>query len=180
MQNLKQYAIIAAETGVVTVNLMRYTVVDKWGAVSFVADGHALSALVAACAEGAESLQELLEYAERYDRRLQEYVTSGLAVFDEHNTNGNYTAIHEAITFCPPHEIPVFRVVDDKTREASLQSVKAGIIVFNLHDRRIVQIQNTYSEIKRKGNVRLHDGNKLTNKVYAYELPQEWSVVPGM
>lgn len=161
-------------------NLMRYTVVDKWGAVSFVADCHALSALVAACAEGARDLQELLEYAERYDRRLQEYVTSGLAVFDEHNANGNHTAIHQAIKYCPPHEIPVFRVVDDETRQVSLQSVKAGIIIFNLHDRRIVQIQNTYAEIQRKGKVRLHDGRRLTNKVYTYELPEEWSVVPNM
>ncbi|MBI2952872.1 MAG: hypothetical protein HYY30_01045 [Chloroflexi bacterium] len=159
---------------------MRYTIVETTGAVSFIADCHALSALVAACAEGADSLEDLLDYAERYDKRLKQYVTSGLAVFDEHNANGNYTAIHQAIEFCLPHEVPVFRIVDDKTRQASLQSVKAGAIIFNLHDRRIVQIQNTYSEIQRKGKVRIHDGNRLTSKVYPYELPAEWSVVPRM
>ncbi|MDA8189538.1 MAG: hypothetical protein M0T85_15475 [Dehalococcoidales bacterium] len=158
---------------------MRYTVIDKWGAVSFVADCHALAALVAGCAEGAEDLDELLEFAERYDQRLREYVTCGLAVFDEHNADGNHTSIHEALAYCAPHEIPVFRVVDDETRQASLQSVKAGIIIFNLTDRRIVQIQNTYSEIRRKGKVRMHDGTRLTNKMYPYELPPDWSVVPG-
>lgn len=160
-------------------NLMRYTIVDESGAVSFVADCHVLSALVASCAEGADSLDELLDFAERYDKRLREFVTSGLAVFDEHNTNGNYTAVHQAIAFCRPHEIPVFRVVDDVTRQASLQSVKAGIIVFNLHDRRIVQIQNTYAEIQRRGKVRIHDGSRLTNKIYTYQLPDDWSLVPG-
>lgn len=160
-------------------NSMRYTVVDKEGAVSFVADCHALSALVASCAEAAESLEELLEYADRYDRRIKEYVTSGLAVFDEHNTKDSYTAILAALDFCASHELPVFRVMDDRTRQASLQPVKAGIIVFNLSDRRIVQIQNTYAEIRRRGKVRMHDGNRLTNRVYAYELPPDWSVVPA-
>jgi hypothetical protein len=163
----------------IAVNLMRYTIVDETGAVSFVADCHLLTVLVASCAEGAESIEELLDLAERYDKRIRDFVTSGLAVFDEHNANGNYTAIHQAIGFCSPHEIPVFRVVDDVTRQASLQSVKAGIIVFNLHDRRIVQIQNTYAEIQRRGRVRFHDGSRLTNKVYSYQLPDDWSLVPS-
>jgi len=160
-------------------NLMRYTVVEPGGTVSFVADCHALSALVAACADGARTLDELLELAERYDRRLRDYVTSGLAVFDEHNADGNFTAIHEAFSFVQPHETPVFRVVDDITRQMSLEPVKAGIIVFNLIERRIVQIQNTYAEIRRRGKVRLHDGEKLTGRVYPYELPAEWSLVPS-
>ena len=71
------------------------------------------------------------------------------AAFDEHNVAGNYQAIHAAIKHLPPHELPVFRVVDDVTRQASLQGVKAGVIIFNLPSRRIVQIQNTYSEIRR-------------------------------
>lgn len=160
-------------------NLMRYTVVTAAGNVSFVADCHALSALVAACAEGARTLDELLELAERYDRRLRDYVTSGLAVFDEHNVDGNFTAIHEAFKFLKPYETPVFRVVDDVTRQMSLEPVKAGIILFNLIERRIVQIQNTYAEIKRRGRVRLHDGEKLTDRVYTYELPEEWALVPN-
>jgi hypothetical protein len=35
---------------------------------------------------------------------------------------------------------------DERTRQASLQPVKAGVIIFNPRNRRIVQIQNTYSE----------------------------------
>ena len=136
-------------------NLMRYTVVDSAGAVSFVAEGDELSALVSACADGVRTLDGLLNAVARRDGKLREHVTSGLAVFDEHNGPGHYEAIHAAIKFQPPHELPVFRVVDDVTRQASLQPVKAGGIVFNLHSRRIIQIQNTYAEIREMiGKVR--------------------------
>ncbi|MCL4459150.1 MAG: hypothetical protein M1136_10605 [Chloroflexi bacterium] len=156
-------------------NVMRYTVIDWQGAVSFVADCQALTALVAACADGADTLGKLLDFSARYDPQLCEYVTSGLAVFDEHNGGSNYEAIHQALRYCRPHELPVFRVVDDETRKASLQSVKAGAIIFNLLDRRIVQIQNTFAEVKRTGKVRLYEAGIL----HRYELPPSWSVVPG-
>lgn len=161
------------------VNLMRYTVIDRQGAVTFVADCETLGALVAACAESPRTLAELLGAAEAFDKRLKEYVTSGLAVFDEHNSRTNVAAIYAALDYCPPHELPVFRVLDERTRQASLQPVKAGVIIFNLADRRIVQVMNTYAEIRRKGRVRVHDGRRQTGEVYRYELPPDWQVVPG-
>lgn len=160
-------------------NVMRYTIVEQRGAVSFVADCDTLAALVAGCAGGPQTLAELLKSAGKFDRRLREYVTSGLAVFDEHNSSENTAAIHGALDFHPPCELPVFRVVDERTRQASLQPVKAGLIIFNLLDRRIVQVVNTYSEIRRKGRVRVHDGRRLTGEVYSYELPPDWRLVPG-
>jgi len=116
--------------------------------VSFVAACDVLPLLVSGCADGVRSLEELLDAVGRRNPRLRDYVTSGLAVFDEHNGPGHYEAIHSAIKFMPPHELPVFRVVDDATRQASLQGVKAGVIIFNVRSRRIVQIQNTYAEIR--------------------------------
>lgn len=160
-------------------NLMRYTVVDRAGAVSFVADCDALAAIVAGCAVNPRSLPELLDAAHEFDKRLREYVTSGLAIFDEHNSPANPAAIHAALDYCPPHELPVFRVIDDHTRQASLQPVKAGVIIFNLVDRRIVQVMNTYAEIRRKGRVRVHDGRHFTDEVHRYELPGDWRLVPG-
>jgi hypothetical protein len=47
---------------------------------------------------------------------LAEYVCAGLAVFDEHNTDGHYDAVHKALTTLPRHKQPVFRIVDDLTR----------------------------------------------------------------
>lgn len=131
-------------------NLMRYTIVDANGTISFVAHCEALGALVAGCASCPTRLDQLLLATQRYDSRLHDYVSSGLAVFDEHNGPGNYEAINAALTHLPPHEVPVFRVVDDRTREASLSPVKAGVILFNLRARRIVQIQNTYADLSRR------------------------------
>jgi hypothetical protein len=159
-------------------NLFRFTVIDGRGGVSFVAHGDALPALLKACSRGPASLGELLDLAVPYYQRLREYVLDGLAVFDERNADGHYEAIHEALRFCRPHELPVFRIVDDHTREASLQPVKAGAVIFNLCDKRIVQIQNTYLELAPNGHGRVFDGQQITPSVFSYRLPGEWQLVP--
>ena len=159
-------------------NLFRFTVIDDSGGISFVAHGDALPALLKACSQGPAALEELLNLVVPYYRPLREYVLNGLAVFDERNVPGNYAAIHKAFEFCRPHELPVFRVVDDLTREASLTPVKAGGIIFNLPARRIVQIQNTYREIGRSGSGLFFDGQRITNSVFYYRLPREWELVP--
>jgi hypothetical protein len=159
-------------------NLIRCTVVDRGGAVSFVAHCDVLSALVASCAASPSSLEELLDLSEPYYRNLKEYVEAGLALFDERNVRGRYDAIHQALRSTPPHEQPVFRVVDGVTREASLRPVKAGAIIFNLKAKRIVQLMNSYSEIRRSGRGRIFDGSDHTETVFSYRLPREWALVP--
>lgn len=159
-------------------NLMRYTIIDHGGVVSFVAHCDALSAIVAACAQNPRTLEELLEAAEGYYRPLREYVLCGLAVFDEHNVPGRYQAIHAALKILRPQETPLFRVVDEVTRQASLQPVKAGIIIFNLPSKRIVQVMNSYAEIQREGRGRVHDGQRPTGRTFRYRLPREWALVP--
>lgn len=159
-------------------NLMRYTIVDQEGAISFVADCDAMSALVAACSHSPRSLAELLEGIGVYYPSLREYILCGLAVFDEHNIEGHCEAIHAALQVCRPQETPVFRVLDEVTRQASLQPVKAGIIIFNLASKRIVQVMNSYQEIQREGHGRVYDGHRPTGKTFSYRLPQDWSLVP--
>ena len=159
-------------------DVMRFTVVDALGKVSFVAPCSTLEVLVAACARGARTLQSLLELAEPFAPGLRERVLSGLAVFDEHNAPGHYQAIHGALAYFAPGEHPVFRIVDDRTRDASLQPVRAGVVIFNLAEKRIVQIQNTYSEIRRKGRLRVRDASSGSPRVHAYELPADWALVP--
>jgi hypothetical protein len=158
--------------------LMRFTLIDRGGKVSFVAPCQALEALVAACARQPETIGELLEATVPFDPSLREVVTSGLAVFDEHNSPDNYQRILSALDHCPPAEMPVLRVFDDRMLQASLSPVKAGVVVFNLIDKRIVQIQNTYSEIRRRGRVRIVENGRPTNRVRRYELPADWSLVP--
>ena len=159
--------------------LMRYTVIDRNGKITFVGPCLALEALVAGCARQPETLTELLDATTPFDKSLREFVLSGLAVFDEHNSAVNLRNIHAALDFCTPADLPVFRVLDDRTLQASLGPVKAGVVVFNLIEKRIVQIQNTYNEIRRKGRVRIIENGQPTNRVRRYELPPDWSLVPG-
>ena len=159
-------------------NVFRCTLIDHAGGVSFVADAAALPALLYGCQRGPASVEELLHLAEPYYQGLCERVLNGLAIFDERNVPGHYEAIHQALDFCAPHEQPPFRIVDDVTREASLRPVKAGVILFNLAHKRIVQIQNSYGEITRSGRGRIYDGQALTRRVFRYTLPGDWRIVP--
>jgi hypothetical protein len=159
-------------------NVLRCTVIDHTGAVSFLTHGDALPALVAACAASPDSLEDFLTGVEPYYRNLSAYVEAGLAVFDEHNAPGSYEAVHRTLTRVPRHNQPVFRVVDDLTREASLRPVKAGAVIFNLKAKRIVQMVNSYQEIRRTGRGRIFDGARHTSTTFRYRLPEEWALVP--
>jgi len=159
-------------------NLFRFTIIDDSGGISFVAHADALPALLSACAREPDTLEELLDLTVPFYQALREYVLNGLAVFDERNAPGHYDAIHQALRFCRPHELPVFRVVDDETREASLRSVKAGCVILNLPAKRIVPIQNTYQDIGRKGRGHVFNGQYVTDSVFYYRLPKEWQLVP--
>lgn len=160
-------------------NIMRYTVVDERGTVSFVAECEALLPLVAACAKDPMTLNELLEYADEYAAGLREKVACSLAVFDEQNTPENHDAIHRGLEIVAPHRLPAFRVLGDRTRDASLTPVHAGVVIFNLAGKRIVQIQNSYAEIPRKGKARAARPTAPNRRVIRYELPAHWSLVPG-
>ncbi|MFN8523409.1 MAG: hypothetical protein U0821_09945 [Chloroflexota bacterium] len=158
--------------------LMRYTVVDPTTTVSFIAPDRMLQGLVAACCENPSTLGDLLDRVAPFAADLRERVLSGLAVFDEHDSAPEHRWIHAALDICRREEVPVFRVVDDRTREASLSPVWAGAVVFNLKSKRIVQIQNTYRQIERKGRLRAREGEPPTPRVRKYELPADWTVVP--
>src|SRR5688572_16810260 len=98
-------------------DVMRFTVVDPFGTVSFVAPCTALEALVAACSHAPQSLNALLSVADSFAPGLHDRVSSGLAVFDEHNSRENFQAIHGALEYYEPRDVPVFRVVDERTRD---------------------------------------------------------------
>ena len=159
-------------------NLLRLTIVDPNGAISFVAHGEALPALMRSCATNPKAMYDLLERAEPYYSGLLERVANGLVMFDERNTKDNHDFIHRALELAAPDETPVFRVVDDVTREASLRPVKAGCVVINLTARRVITLQNGYIPIPRNGRGEIFDGERLTGATFVYRLPQTWSLVP--
>jgi len=162
--------------------VMRFTVIDERGTVSFVAPCNALKALVAACSKFPADIESLLEASEPYDNDLKENVMNSLALFDEHNGSGKYERIHSMLDYADEqraqHDVPAFRVVDEKTRNASLQPVKAGLVLFNLKERRIIQIHNTYDNVRRQDRGRIHKGGEPTDKLYHYRLPMDWQIVP--
>ncbi len=159
-------------------DVIRLTVVDERGTVSFIAHWAAAGSLTAACSHDPQSLDELLHASGRYDRGLRELVLRGLAIFDEHNLPDDMRAIHEQLRTLPPRKSPVFRVLDDVTRNASLTPVRAGVVIFNLRAKRIVQIENTYDPLTRAGEVNYHNGQFLSKRLFSYELPTTWSIVP--
>jgi hypothetical protein len=159
-------------------DLMRCTVIDSQGSVSFVIPCEALPAMVAACCNSPRNLGEFLDSAESYFSNLREPVLNGLAVFDEFNIRGSYQTIHKTLKATTADQQPVFRIVDETTREASLQPVKAGVVLFNLKAKRIVQLMNTYREIRRTGYARVFTPEGLSSTVFSYRLPREWALVP--
>lgn len=159
-------------------NLLRLTVIDAGGGVSFVAHGEALPALLRSCTADPKTLPALLDGAEPYYAGLCEHVMNGLAMFDERNTPGNYDAIHAALDHAQPDESPLFRIVDEVTREASLRPVKAGAMVFNLIDQRVITLQNGYRKLTRNGRGEVFDGERMTGDTFIYRLPKRWALVP--
>jgi hypothetical protein len=161
---------------------MRFTVVDPQGTVSFVAPCNALKAMVAACGKGATDLSTLLTAATSYDSELKSRVLNSLAHFDEHNAPGDYEHIDGAIDWAGEqrarHSLPAFRVVNEKTRQESLEPVGAGLVIFNLPSRRIIQLQNTYAPVERQDRGRIHVDGEPTKRLYHYQLPMEWQILP--
>jgi hypothetical protein len=156
---------------------LRCTVVDPAGTITFVAPAHMIKALTAACAKGPADVRELFQAAERYDPELVRDLSAGLAIFDEHNTAANHEQIGERLAAHPDYPLPV-RVLDAATRELSLRSDGAGLIVFNLNARRIVQVQNSYAELLRRDRGRIREAGEPTDRIYHYQLPDSWTLLP--
>lgn len=157
---------------------MRLTVIDPAGSVSFIGPAHGAKVLAAACSRRPEYLGELLAAAEPFDSEMVRYLLDGLANFDEHNAGGRYEAFRARLAGTAPPDLPPFRVVDDVTRAASLTPVGAGLILYNLPAQRIVQVQNSYSSILRRDRGRIRAAGRPTRRLYRYELPADWRIVP--
>jgi hypothetical protein len=159
-------------------SLIRFTVTDGDTTTSFAGPGHAIKMLVAACAKGPRTVGELLEHTRRYDEHFATDVLNGLAVFDEHNVRENTDSIERTLLGQRPEEWPPFRVYNDATRRACTQPGRAGLIVINLAAKRIIQVQNSYAEIQRTDRGRIRSDGKPTRRLYHYDLPQEWALLP--
>jgi hypothetical protein len=69
-------------------------------------------------------------------------------------------------------------VIDGVTRRHSMEPARLGLVVFNFKEPRIIQIHNNYDDLDRKGRGRIRADGRPTNKLFYYELPAEWAIVP--
>ncbi len=157
---------------------MRFTVVDPGGTISFTGPAHGLKILAAACSRQPRDYQTLMRYAGELDSRFATSVVHGLSVFDEHNTVNDLTAIRSQLVADDIGAVPPFRVLDELTRRRSLEPERAGLVVFNLKAQRIVQVQNSYAELKREDRGRRWRDGQPTDALYHYRLPAGWSILP--
>lgn len=147
---------------------LRFTIVDPDGAVSFVAPAYALKMVAAACSRGAERVDALLQGMGEFDPSLAADLRAGLERFD-----GREATEDEPIDPASP-----FRVADEASRAVAQEPGPSGLIVVNLPEKRIVQVQNSYADLKRTDRGRMRRNGRPLPLLYRYDLPEEWRIVP--
>lgn len=169
---------MVAHTGTRNRNHYRVNVIDERGTISFLAPPHGLKVLAAAITKGASDGSQLIAHAHAFDAMWAGDVRSQIMQFDEHNVDQVSDPFHEAIAGDDTAEHPAFRVMDTETRQRSLVPGKLGLVVFNLKERRIIQVQNSYANLERKDRGRIRVDGKPSRILFQYELPHEWALVP--
>lgn len=159
-------------------NHYRVNVIDHKGTMSFLAPPHGLKVLAAAITQGASDGGELLAFAHAYDAEWAMNVRMQIMRFDEHNVEAVEQPYQSAIAGDDRTGHPAFRVMDLETRARSLVPGRLGLVVFNLKERRIIQVQNNYADLRRKDRGRIRVGGEPTSLLFQYELPREWALVP--
>jgi hypothetical protein len=158
--------------------MMRFTIVDRAGTVTFAGPPHALKALAAGCSAGADNHRSLIQALASYDADLSASVLNGLAIFDEHVLAASPDSVRAWLgEFAERRDRPL-RVVDETTRRISLEPRRLGVVIFNLAARRIVQVQNSYAELLRADRGRVRVDGRPTARIYRYALPEDWSILP--
>lgn len=158
--------------------MMRFTVIDPGGTVSFSGPGHCLKALVAGCSHGAAELGDLLERVRPIDEQFVVNVLNELAKFDEHVLADNPESIDRWLERPEDETQEAFRVFDQRLRDRSLTAGRLGVVLFNLPEQRIVQIENSYGELLREDRGRVRVNGKPVNRYYHYSLPESWTLLP--
>ena len=159
-------------------NLFRFNVIDQRGVSSFVGPAHALKVIAAACSRGAETVQTVLDMALDYDPDWAQGVRLGLHRFDEHNLDTLSSEFAQVGSRDGDQQFHPFRVLDATTRQRSMEPASLGLVVFNLKERRIIQVQNRYADLMRNDRGRVRRNGHPTRMLFSYSLSDAWSIVP--
>ncbi|CAN5670092.1 hypothetical protein BH23CHL5_BH23CHL5_03920 [soil metagenome] len=146
--------------------------------MSFAGPGHCLKIITAACSRDPSSHQELLNNVREYDERFADRVLDDLAIFDEFVAPDRLKSIERWIQSQAATDQPTFRIYNQHLRNMSLNAETLGIVLFNLVERRIVQIQNAYGELLRADRGRIRVDGRPVKRYYHYALPDEWALLP--
>lgn len=158
--------------------LLRITLIESNGTISFGAPGHFAKMLAAASAHDPESIEQVLGTLSTLDPDSTESLRHGLARFDEFVVRDDATSIEEWLAQNDPLDGTPFRLIDPRLREATLTPLPLGVIVVNLPDKRIVQIENRYGPLLRSDRGRMRRAGKPIGQLYRYDLPPDWSLLP--
>jgi hypothetical protein len=157
---------------------LRITVIDRADSISFGAEGHVAKMIAAACAQDKETVDAVLETVASLDPEEARRVRTGLARFDEFVVRGQPESLTSWLESNDPAGGHPIRLVDPRLREMTLMPLSLGIVVFNLPDKRIIEIENRYGSLLRKDRGRVRRDGRPVRQVYRYELPDDWSLLP--
>jgi hypothetical protein len=152
--------------------------IDERGTISLLTPPHGPKMLTAVAGLGLESARDMLEAVRSMDADWIRQVQSQLAMFDEFNVDSLDDGWREMIDEADTIVHPAFRVIEGVTRSRSLVPGSLGLIVFNLKQRRIIQVHNSWDELERSGEGRYRVEGDTEEHKYSYSLPETWSLVP--
>lgn len=156
----------------------RVNLIDERGTISLLTPPHGPKMLTAVAGLGLETSRDMLEAVRSMDADWIRQVQSQLAMFDEFNIDVLDEGWREMVEEADTIVHPAFRVIDGVTRSRSLVPGSLGLIVFNLKQRRIIQVHNSWDELERSGEGRYRTEGDEEEHKYSYSLPETWSLVP--
>lgn len=161
-----------------TPGFYRVNLIDERGTISLLTPPHGPKMLTAVAGLGLETSREMLESVASMDADWIRQVQSQLAMFEEFNVDVLDDGWREMVEEKDSIVHPAFRVLEGITRSRSLVPGSLGLIVFNLKQRRIIQVHNSWDELGRTGEGRYRVDGDAEDRMYSYSLPETWSLVP--
>ena len=160
------------------VQFVRITFIDQNSTVSFGAEGHVLKMLAHACSRNPVDFNEVLAILDKLDPETAYTTRRGISQFDEFVVRDDPDSVTAWLADNDPADGRPIRLVDPRLREATLSPLELGIVLFNLPDRRVVQIENRYGSLLRKDRGRMRRDGRPVAQIYRYELSDDWSLLP--
>lgn len=157
---------------------IRITLIDEKETISFGSEGHLSKMVLAACAKNPTSISQVMDVLNTLDPDATTQLRIDLGRFDEFVVKDDLSSIDQWVDDNQPTDATPFRLLDPRMREATLTPLELGVVMYNLADRRVIQIENRYSTLLRKDRGRMRREGRPIGQIYRYELPEDWSLLP--